>query len=47
MTVLDRWTIADMLLGFLERDPAIVPLWGDIRDFDPDRIRLDHHGEPA
>jgi SMI1-KNR4 cell-wall len=42
ITVLDSASITDMLLGFLERAPEIVRLWGDIRDFSPDLIRLDN-----
>lgn len=42
ITILEGWTIADMLLGFLERDPTIIRLWGDVRDFDPERIRIDN-----
>jgi hypothetical protein len=39
-TVLPGTTIAGMLLGFLERSPRMVRLWGDVRDFEPERIRI-------
>jgi hypothetical protein len=39
--VLTDTTISDMLLGFLERSPQMVQLWGDVRDYDPSRIRID------
>ncbi|MBI3412287.1 MAG: SMI1/KNR4 family protein [Planctomycetes bacterium] len=41
ITVLEGVSIADMLLGFLERDPVIVRLWGDVRNFSSDRIRIE------
>lgn len=42
VTVLHGMGIADMLLGFFERMPQMVKLWGDIRDFAPERIRIDN-----
>jgi hypothetical protein len=39
--VLEGMTIADMFLGFMERLPEMVSIWGDIRDFEPDRLRID------
>jgi SMI1 / KNR4 family (SUKH-1) len=41
ITVLTDTTISGMLLGFLERSPQMVRVWGDVRDFDPGRIRID------
>jgi hypothetical protein len=34
-------TISGMILGFLERSPRMMRLWGDVRDLDPKRIRID------
>ena len=41
ITVLNNTTISAMLLGFLERLPQMIRLWGDVRDYDPGRIRID------
>jgi hypothetical protein len=41
ITVLRDTTIAGMLLGFLERSPRMVRLWGDVREYDPERIRIE------
>jgi hypothetical protein len=30
-----------MLLGFLERSPQMAQVWGDVRDYEPERIRID------
>jgi hypothetical protein len=31
-----------MLLGFLERTPQMMRVWGDVREYEPSRIRLDN-----
>jgi hypothetical protein len=41
ITVLPDITISGMLLGFLERSPQMIQVWGDVRDLDPKRIRID------
>jgi hypothetical protein len=34
-------TISGMFLGFLERSPRMVRIWGNVRDYEPERIRID------
>lgn len=41
ITVLSKTTIAGVMLGFLERSPEMIRLWGDVRDYDPGCIRID------
>jgi hypothetical protein len=41
VTVLPDMTISGMLLGYLERSPQMMQVWGDVRDLDPKRIRID------
>jgi hypothetical protein len=41
IVLLGRITIAKMILDFLERKPRMIAVWGDIRDYEPERIRLD------
>jgi hypothetical protein len=41
ITVLPNTTISGMLLGFLKRSPRMVRVWGDVRDYEPERIRID------
>lgn len=40
LVTLERMTVAKMLLGFLSRRPPMLNLWGDVRQFDPGRIRI-------
>ncbi len=40
ITVLPDATISGMFLGFLERSPRMVQLWGDVQDYEPERIRI-------
>jgi hypothetical protein len=41
ITVLPDITISGMLLGFLERSPRMIRIWGDVGDYEPERIRID------
>jgi hypothetical protein len=40
ITVMEKMTIAKMILGWLQRKPQMVKVWGDIDEYEPDRIRL-------
>ena len=42
VVVLPSMAVSDMLLGFLKRSPPMVTLWGDVRKFPPERIRIDN-----
>jgi len=37
---LKRTTIAKMILGFLEAKPDMIKIWGDVRSYEIERIRL-------
>jgi hypothetical protein len=41
IVLLGRMSIAKMILDFLERKPRMVGVWGDIRLYEPERIRVD------
>lgn len=38
---LGRITLAQMILGWLQRTPRMRKVWGDINDFEPSRIRVE------
>ena len=38
--IMEKMTIAKMLLGFLEAKPEMFKIWGDVREYEPERIRL-------
>ena len=40
ITILEDWTIAKMIWQWLQRDPVMIKVWGDINEYEPDRIRL-------
>jgi hypothetical protein len=46
LVVLEKTSIAKMFLDFLERKPRMVKLWGDIKEFPPERIQLDRWVPP-
>ena len=43
--VLRKTTIAKMILEWLDHKPQMVKVWGDIRDYEPERICLTETGE--
>jgi len=41
MTILERKSLAQMILDWLDRKPHMILVWGDRRDMEPYRFRLD------
>lgn len=39
--ILENETITSLLIGFFERKPEVVGIWGDINDLSPADIRID------